>query len=489
MGCSATTTPPASRGRQELGHLTELTGGAAYFPPSVDEIYSVVLSLAHQIRKQYTIAYTPLNQSLDGSYRTIRVKVTGPAVRRSTPVPAIGQRRIRAKAAAGGAEVARKSGVRGRELIALLLSTLWVGSSSAISQDTSSRARDRIAYSVVHDDALRRAQVWLEPAIPIEKARLGQNPDGPDTFRVDEVVSCRFRPGGVSGSTPKFDCELATGKKVKVKYGRDNAEVYAEVAASRLLAALGFPTDRVYVVDRVRCYGCPPDPYVGLECINEGKSIERCFPDLDYRRYVDFESAVIERPLEGRRIETAKERGWKWEELVKIDAVAGGAPRAHVDALRLMAMFLNHWDNKDKNQRLLCLGEKDPPGRLLDPRPCGRPLAMVQDLGGTFGPFKLDLSNWASTRVWADAPRCAVSMRALPYEGSTFPDWQISEEGRRFLAGRLGRLSAQQIRKLFEGARVQRYPHKDPAAADVGNWVRAFQDKVRAITERAPCPT
>ena len=78
-------------------------------------------------------------------------------------------------------------------------------------------------------------------------------------------------------------------------------------------------------------------------------------------------------------------------------------------------------------------------------------------------------------------------MRALPYEGSTFPDWQISEDGRQFLAWRLGRLSARQIRELFEGARVQRYPHKDPGAEDVDNWVRAFQDKVRAITERAPC--
>jgi len=379
--------------------------------------------------------------------------------------------------------------VQGRQLIAVLIPSLLVGSSSAFSQDGTSRARDRIEYSVVHDEALKRARVWLEPATPIEEARLGQNPDGRHTFSVDEVVSCRFKPGGVSGSTPKFDCELETGEKVKVKYGRDNAEVYAEVAASRLMAALGFPADRVYVVDRVRCYGCPPDPFAGLECINEGASIESCFPDLDYCSSQDFESAVIERPVEGRRIETAKERGWKWDELVKIDAGAGGASRAHVDALRLMAMFLNHWDNKDKNQRLLCLGEKDPPGRVLDPRPCGQPLAMVQDLGGTFGPLKLDLANWASTPIWADAPSCTVSMRALPYEGSTFPNWQISEEGRQFLAGRLGRLSARQTRELFEGARLQRYPHKDPAAEDVDNWVRAFEDKVRAITERAPCPT
>lgn len=66
---------------------------------------------------------------------------------------------------------------------------------------------------------------------------------------------------------------------------------------------------------------------------------------------------------------------------------------------------------------------------------------MIQDLGGSFGPPKLDLANWASSRIWADAARCIVSMRALPYEGSTFPDTRISEEGRRFLAERLDRLS------------------------------------------------
>ena len=79
-------------------------------------------------------------------------------------------------------------------------------------------------------------------------------------------------------------------------------------------------------------------------------------------------------------------------------------------------------------------------------------------------------------------------MRALPYEGSTFPDVQISEDGRRFLAERLGRLSAQQIRDLFDGARVHQYPHKSTEGADVGNWVQAFQEKVRAIKDRAPCP-
>jgi VWFA-related protein len=68
----------ATAGRRELRDLTERTGGTAHFPESVDQIGSVAVDLAHQIRSQYTIAYTPTNQTLDGSYRTIRVTVSGP---------------------------------------------------------------------------------------------------------------------------------------------------------------------------------------------------------------------------------------------------------------------------------------------------------------------------------------------------------------------------------------------------------------------------
>ena len=350
---------------------------------------------------------------------------------------------------------------------------------------------DKAAFTAIHDDALRRAHVWEEPATPIEDAKLDRNPDGNGSFAVDEVVKCTFKPGGISGSTPKFECELAGGEHVKIKYGRNNAEVYTEVAATRLLAALGFPTDRMYVVKRVRCFGCPADPFPQLECANnlsDGAPIENCFPALDFTRYQDFDDAVIERPLKGRRIEMKNERGWTWEELKFVDPVAGGATRAEIDAFRLLAVFLAHWDNKAKNQRLLCQGEKQSKDDTAEPADCDRPLAMVQDLGATFGPNKLDLARWSRTRIWADAPSCKVSMHRLPYGGSTFPDAYISEEGRLFLASRLGRLSTGQIRALFDGARVARFPHRRASARNVDNWVRAFQAKVRAIVDRAPCP-
>jgi Ca-activated chloride channel family protein len=82
-------------GRRELDELADRTGGMAYYPAGIEAIGGVALEIARQIRNQYTIAYAPLNQSLDGTYRTIRVAVSGAERRsvraragyRATPLP------------------------------------------------------------------------------------------------------------------------------------------------------------------------------------------------------------------------------------------------------------------------------------------------------------------------------------------------------------------------------------------------------------------
>ncbi len=68
----------AKPGRHELDQLAERSGGMAYYPAGIDEIGPVALEIARQIRNQYTIAYAPLNQVLDGTYRAIRVTVSAP---------------------------------------------------------------------------------------------------------------------------------------------------------------------------------------------------------------------------------------------------------------------------------------------------------------------------------------------------------------------------------------------------------------------------
>jgi len=116
----------------------------------------------------------------------------------------------------------------------------------------SSSARDFRAV------ALRRAKVW-HPS-DVVAADFASNPPDPAGTLSDSIVRCRFLPKAAHGTTPKFDCVLPDGEVVKVKYGH-TGEIHAEIAASRLLSALGFGADRMFVVPRVRCYGCPRFPF------------------------------------------------------------------------------------------------------------------------------------------------------------------------------------------------------------------------------------
>jgi len=65
------------RAKRALIALTEATGGLAYFPTEVSEVEAIAIKVAHEIRNQYVIAYSPTNPALDGTYRRIRVAVKG----------------------------------------------------------------------------------------------------------------------------------------------------------------------------------------------------------------------------------------------------------------------------------------------------------------------------------------------------------------------------------------------------------------------------
>ena len=68
----------AVKARRALNELTAATGGAAFYPKDVDEVQALAVEIAKDIRNQYTIAYTPSIQDLDGSYRQIKVTVAAP---------------------------------------------------------------------------------------------------------------------------------------------------------------------------------------------------------------------------------------------------------------------------------------------------------------------------------------------------------------------------------------------------------------------------
>lgn len=335
--------------------------------------------------------------------------------------------------------------------------------------------------AAVREDALRRAWVWREPAEPIEQADLSRNPGELRPLDGSALV-CKFLPRATAGTTPKFDCVLHGGEVIKVKYG-GSGERHAEVAASRLLAALGFAADRMYLVPRIRCYGCPPNPFRTYQALELARAAEVYTRRIDFDAYTEFEWVSVERRLPAAAIATPEVKGWSFHELDQIDPVRGGATRAEMDALRLMAVFLHHWDNKAENQRLVCLTGP----RSGSNGACPEPLAMLQDVGSTFGPSKVNLARWSGRPFWSNAARCELDMKDMPYRGGTFSAVRISEDGRRLLAGLMRRLSERQIRDLFAGARFAQFHRPTEPGADLSNWVRAFQRKVGEIADRPPC--
>lgn len=58
-----------------LKKISERTGGRAFFPRDESELRSAFQQIQEEMRSQYLLSYEPSNQILDGSYRTIEIKV------------------------------------------------------------------------------------------------------------------------------------------------------------------------------------------------------------------------------------------------------------------------------------------------------------------------------------------------------------------------------------------------------------------------------
>jgi membrane-associated phospholipid phosphatase len=322
---------------------------------------------------------------------------------------------------------------------------------------------------------IARAKVWTPTDVRTKDLTAG--PLDVAHFSPGEMVTCDYLDKKLEGNSRKFACLLSPDDEVKVKFGATNGEVYGEVAATRLLWALGFGADRMYPV-RVICRGCPED--VGTPTARQGERL--------------IDPAVIERRMPGGEPPGGDE--WSWAELDLIDERAGGATQAERDALRLMAVLLQHTDSKPEQQRLLCIGEPAPATRTADPgTTCLHPFMMLNDVGLTFGAANLlnandvgsiNLRAWAETPVWKTPDTCVGN---LPKSLSgTLRDPVIGEEGRRLLAGLLARLSDRQLHDLFDVAQVERREQLTrtgaPESHTTDEWVAAFERKRAEIAGR-----
>lgn len=318
---------------------------------------------------------------------------------------------------------------------------------------------------------LARSRVWSPTAIRSLDLKAG--PRGAGAFPFGATVPCTYVDKHLDGKSPKFICAVAEGDEVKVKFGADNGEVYGETLATRLLWALGFGADRMYPAT-VICRGCPP-ALGGVEVPGGARR---------------FDPAVIERRMAGREWSPDGLEGWAWNELHVVDPRRGGATLAQRDALTLLAVFLQHTDSKPQQQRILCLGDRQPASA-----PCRQPFLMISDVGVTFGRANamnandlgsVNLAAWRQVPVWKDDTGCRGNLpKSLT---GSLDDPLISEDGRRFLASLLVQLTDRQLLDLFEGGRVERRL-RSPGDASSGHataaeWVAAFKEKRAQITSR-----
>ena len=279
-----------------------------------------------------------------------------------------------------------------------------------------------------------------------------------------------------TGTTPKFYCS-PTGSgdsvvyKVKPQFKgsspeKRNGEIYGEFLSSRFSKAMGFFADDEWVAD-VTCPDCekvlnkpfqgakfdPFQPAAGIEIgIGQGLEID-CKPDTEYA-----------------------ELG---ETLSKLDEVASASEKdnvhAEIDAFKLWLAFIDHGDTKKDNHKFACLSHHD----NGDERVCDEPIFYVSDMGSTFG-FSTASEKKARLETWKKKDPIRVESGRCYANAKDAGDAQVSEEGRKLLAGNLQRLldaeaSDQTITRVFAASRNAE--RDQPAAA----WTAEFKRKAMMI--------
>lgn len=323
----------------------------------------------------------------------------------------------------------------------------------------------------------------------------------------------------LSGKSRKFDCKNSDGKSWKVKYGPDNPELYYEVLTTRLFWVLGFFADRDYPV-RVICRGCPDEPFTYIKKAHElyakGQSPDEIKTKLAREHHNPltlYKEAIVELKT-GDKLEVrpSGETGWGFDQLRPLvlpddyKCEEGQCERIAREGFIALAAFILHLDSKVDNQRIFCMEDGAKGKTVCRDQDIG---LMIQDGGASFVgyqfpvlgkvvpvPPKTELELWKKWSIWKDHRPCQIVMPTTPghvLSDQSFFKATISEDGRKFIADRLRRLSVEQIDALLAAAHIDRRIHPDRPATDPDNreyvfkFREAFIDKIHIITD-VTCP-
>lgn len=394
-----------------------------------------------------------------------------------------------------------------------------------------SNAKDIVlgAHRIDNKPYLKAANVWNLPPWMNNQLKFVANPDiinGPEAkgYAKNFVnkstgyneVFCQTneedQERGFGGKTPKLYCQLLEVKGaglqpvfeddgdrrvIKAKYhpaGELNNEIYGEILGTRLLWVLGFGADQMFYVDKINCFGCSLDPF--KDRIVDPTTLK--YPQI-------FQGVAIERKIKGDELLSAimvPKGNSQWEkdfqegvgfrEMMENLPDKSKYPKARAiqlarrDALRLLAVFMQHTDLKKDNQRFICLSKNNK-------TKCDKPFILIHDIGTSFGVrlkgLKLDkvhLDTWRNTPIWSNPHNCEAQMSTnlafnlqIRGEDNSMVRPKISEAGRKFLAALLGNFAADRnrVRDLFRAAHIDERGRGE----SIEDWVDVFIDKVRQI--------
>jgi len=243
----------------------------------------------------------------------------------------------------------------------------------------------------------------------------------------------KFVKEDLSGTNPKIVVTDEAGSKWKIKLG---AEAKPEVAASRLVWAVGYFTNENYFLPELQITGLPAHLHRGREFVSAGGTVH---------------DARLQRNKSGE-----KDGNWKWKQ----DPFSG---TRELNGLRVLMALINNWDLKDINNK------------IINEKGAGE-IYFVSDLGASFGPSGIVLGHSKSrgnleayrssrfiTKVTPQYVNFATPRRATLLELANPPQYvmrlhlrwigrNIPRADAKWMAGLLERLSPTQIRDAFRAA-------------------------------------
>lgn len=257
--------------------------------------------------------------------------------------------------------------------------------------------------------------IWQDPG-DISSRDLFLGPGGEEMK--PDMSSITFVREATGGWSPKFRVRDGAGKVWIAKFG---SEAQPETAATRLVWAVGYPTEINYLYPCVQIKNAPAPT---------SKSVKRC--EGNGFANVRFEA----RPKKYKRLEN-----WSWDS----NQFSG---TKEFKALIVMMGLLNNWDLKDTNNRIVAVPGADGLFTMQH---------IVGDLGATFGKTGGFISrsrnvpkDYAKSGFIKGVQNGRVSFDYGGKNSGLFRD--ITVEQAKWLGELLSRLSDQQLGDAFRAA-------------------------------------